>query len=111
MLPEDVRHWKAKLSVPKVAASERLSAYSVGQWPEKKEQAGGVARSDMLGVEKGGEDEEAVWSPFLYLVELVQLPPPCPHVRSQRWLVLCLRGNFIPYLLSSKKHSKAHTDN
>ena len=84
MSPEDVRHWKAKLSVPKVAASERLSAYSVGQWPEKKEQAGGVARS--LGhvgrgeeVGKGGEEEEAVWSPFLYLVELVQLPPPpCP---------------------------------
>ena len=78
MSPEDVRHWKAELSVPKVAASERLSAYSVGQWPEKKEKAGGVACSDMLEVEKGGE-EEAVWSPFLYLVELVQLPPPpCP---------------------------------
>ena len=41
---EHVRHWKAKLSVPKVAASERLSAYSVGQWPEKKKEQGrGVA--------------------------------------------------------------------
>ena len=53
MSPEDVRHWKAKLSVPKVAASERLSAYSVGQWPEKKkEHAGGVACSDMLEEER-----------------------------------------------------------
>ena len=40
MSPEDARHWKAKLSVPKVAASERLSAYSVGQWPEKKKEQG-----------------------------------------------------------------------
>ena len=57
MSPEDVRHWKAKLSVPKVAASERLSAYSVGQWPEKKEQGGGVARSDMLEEERKWERE------------------------------------------------------